>query len=195
MLGHSLHARLNERANGKITLAISSLLEAIEYADDTNSNRWDFAVPIAQLRNLSINDTDLRWLVKKGIVEHSREVTVEGDDSRQYNPTGKLTFCHRSCFVLTDLGIATAQGQRSPKQINDQTIHKDGSMAKPVWTADTRELRFDGRVVKQFKWQAINQETVLTAFEEEEWPVQLTTRCHHNRQTAPNAAWPIPLSA
>jgi hypothetical protein len=38
---------------------------------------------------------------------------------------------------------------------------------------DHRILSFNGKVVKHFKWQAVNQELVLVAFEEENWPVRV----------------------
>jgi len=40
----------------------------------------------------------------------------------------------------------------------------------PTWDSQTRELRIDVVTVKRFKWTAVNQETVLAAFEEECWP-------------------------
>ena len=43
----------------------------------------------------------------------------------------------------------------------------------PYWDAETRELRINGRLVKRFKWKAANQETLLTAFEEEGWHVRI----------------------
>ena len=40
----------------------------------------------------------------------------------------------------------------------------------PQWIPDIRELRLSGNVVKRYKWQAVDQETVLAAFEEDGWP-------------------------
>ena len=41
---------------------------------------------------------------------------------------------------------------------------------KPVWDKLRRELRFDGELVKRFKWPAENQMRVLDAFQEQGWP-------------------------
>ena len=43
----------------------------------------------------------------------------------------------------------------------------------PRWCPDSKELRFDGKVVKRFRWRAMNQETVLTAFQEDGWPITI----------------------
>jgi len=40
----------------------------------------------------------------------------------------------------------------------------------PIWEARTRELRVGGLLVKQFRVPASNQEYVLSAFQEEDWP-------------------------
>jgi hypothetical protein len=149
---------------------ISTLLDAHEYAEDTSSSRWDFAVPIAQLRENDVNDTDLRWLVKKGIVDHSCEITPKGKNGRQFRPTGDLTFCIRSCFVLTDLGVRTARKRLNSLQNAGSSPQPTRPISRPLWVAAIRELSIDGKLVKRFKWQAVNQETVLSAFQEDGWP-------------------------
>ena len=42
--------------------------------------------------------------------------------------------------------------------------------SSPKWDRDERVLRLGERIVKRFKWRALNQEIVLSAFEEEHWP-------------------------
>jgi hypothetical protein len=46
----------------------------------------------------------------------------------------------------------------------------DPAILLPKWDSERRELRLTGKLVKQFKWPAINQETILAAFQEEGWP-------------------------
>jgi len=43
----------------------------------------------------------------------------------------------------------------------------------PRWDAMRRELVVDGQIVKRFRLPAVNQEAVLTAFEEEGWPARI----------------------
>ena len=54
----------------KITLG--ALVQALHYAVDTNSDVWDFAISIRRLIDTGATEEDLRWLVRKGIVEHGR---------------------------------------------------------------------------------------------------------------------------
>jgi|GEM_PF-606840 len=45
--------------------------------------------------------------------------------------------------------------------------------AAPSWDAQRRELRVNQVLVKYFKWPAVNQQTILAAFEEERWPPRI----------------------
>ncbi len=44
---------------------------------------------------------------------------------------------------------------------------------QPQWDPERRLLRFNGVSVKEFKWTAHNQEAVLSAFQEENWPARI----------------------
>lgn len=64
----------------------------------------------------------------------------------------------------------------SPAQIHSRhpAGAKDGSQnCTPVWDPLRRELRLGDQVVKRFKLPSANQETVLTVFHEEGWPVRI----------------------
>ena len=161
-------------------VGLAVLFRAHRYAVDTGSDIWDFAVEIAHLRSLGLTDSDLRWLARKGYVEHAREVTVQGHDGREFQSTGDLTFRKRTCFVLTADGVSKAgyvaedkatltDDVNGPGEENGQTVQSP----TPHWDAETRELRMNGQVVKRFKWHALNQEAVLAVFEEEGWPVRI----------------------
>lgn len=82
----------------KIRPAILLLFEAFQYAEQTNAEYWEFAVELDYLAALDLTRNDYRWLVKRGLVEHRREVTLEGDDGRAFRVTGDLTFSDRTCF-------------------------------------------------------------------------------------------------
>ncbi|EMI16754.1 hypothetical protein RMSM_06318, partial [Rhodopirellula maiorica SM1] len=43
----------------------------------------------------------------------------------------------------------------------------------PTWDPQRRQLRFNGVAVKEFRWTAHNQEAVLSAFQEEDWPARI----------------------
>jgi hypothetical protein len=168
----------------KFRPALQLLLEAFDYAAQTSGDRWEFAVEIGKLWELGLSPNDVRWLVRGNVVDHAREVTVPGDCGREFRPTGDLTFTDASCVVLTASGAAAArrfwegraEAPGGPSSTAPRTSDESESAAAPRaphWDAAKRVLSFAGRVVKQFKWHAINQESVLAAFEEEGWPARI----------------------
>ena len=179
MPGSAIENGALERLSAKLRPAFIALLEAFRYAADTRSDRWEFAVAIRYLEKLGLNENDLRWLVRKGYVEHAREVTVQGVNGREFQPTGDLTFCKRTCFVLTETGVVracSAVENQPPPPPNGFCVAEPSPATPsdvPHWDAETRELRIDGTILKQFKWHAANQEIILSTFQEEGWPFRI----------------------
>jgi len=179
--------RVDSPADGRMAAkfrpALALLLEASEYAQQTSGNCWEFAVEIQQLREIGLSHNDLRWLVRMQFVEHAREVTVPGDNGRQFRATGDMTFTKRTCFVLTSDGVNAARqacdvrsDHEPPRPFMIRVPDRSDAATEPrvpTWDAEKRVLCFDGQIVKRFKWHAMNQETVLAAFEEEDWPVRI----------------------
>ncbi|MDV6034044.1 MAG: hypothetical protein F9B45_28915 [Phycisphaera sp. RhM] len=188
-----------ENVPHRVRLAFLPLLTAIDYACQSNCDRWQFAVEMEQLTALDMAPNDFRWLVRNGWVQHQREVTLESDDGRTFLPSGELTFPERTCFVLTDRGIALAEGllanhqpdapERQPsirprreateailtggvnlRAVNGSRLHVG---QRPRWDSERRELGVGGTIVKRFKWVAVNQQAILCAFEEEGWPPRI----------------------
>lgn len=166
----------------KLAPALEALLQAYKYALDTNSTVWDFAISIRRLLSLGVSETDLRWFVRRGFTEHGREVTVEGDDGREFRPTGNLTFSRRTCFVLTSEGVAVAEAQCARPQNGRAVLSLPGSnghqggrplLLSPHWNSSSRKLQLNDQLVKCFRWPAVNQEAVLCAFQEEGWPERI----------------------
>ena len=174
-----------------VQAAVDLLVQARCYAEETGSDPWEFAVEMELLTDLGLTANDFRWLVRSGQVYHQREVTLEGEDGRAFHPSGDLSFPVRTCFVLTDHGrnLAAQLSQQEQAPANgsrrnglkslalEQCSHDSGQRAfrqsepvKPHWDADLRELKVRATLVKRYKWQAVNQEIVLGAFEEEGWP-------------------------
>jgi hypothetical protein len=175
----------------RIQAALVQLLEAYRYAQDVHRDVWDFAVEIGRLSALCLTPSDLRWLVCKGYVEHAREVTQPGEEGRAFRPAGSLTFCKRSCFVLTESGLGYVAGggihalsrnagdgtgnspSASPTSTGPNGQNDGRSVLanrKPVWDGEHKELRVAQWIVKRFRWRAPNQELLLAVFEEEGWP-------------------------
>jgi hypothetical protein len=165
----------------KFQRALALLTEAAEYAEKTTASPWEFAVEISQLRQLGLFENDLRFLVRMRFVDHASEVTRAGNCSREFQPTGDLYFTSRTCFVLTPRGFAkAAMIVNTPvevpviRAISPSWSHLEhGSPKMPTWDAARHLLIFSGRIIKHFKWQAVNQEMVLSVFQEEGWPARI----------------------
>jgi hypothetical protein len=175
--------------------AINRLLEACYFAADAGCNIWEFAVTIAELSRDGVSESDLRWLVCRGFFEHATEVTTTSR-KREFNRDASLRFCKWTAFVITSAGVAfsrefvegfaccdddaevslklddaTPQLARS-KDVEDARSSCNGDV-RPNWDRDRRELRLGRQLVKVFKLPSRMQETILMAFEEEQWPPKI----------------------
>jgi hypothetical protein len=55
----------------------------------------------------------------------------------------------------------------------------------PHWDRDRRELRWANQLVKQYRLPAPNQELILAAFEEEDWPLSIDDPLPHEPEQDP----------
>jgi hypothetical protein len=148
------------------------LVDAWQYAQDLRVEVWDFAVELEALRAAGLSTADLRWLVCKGYVRHAAEIPAGGKEGRAFRPLARLTVTEETCFVLTEMGRRPAeQVCQLPAEATVAVQSGPGSL--PCWDGEARELRVGGVVVKRYRVPAENQELVLTAFEEEGWPLHI----------------------
>jgi hypothetical protein len=158
-----------------------SLIQARTYALDLGRNLWDFAVEIVALHALGLNNNDLRWLICHGCIEHAIEISKPRENGRKFQRGSDLTLTERACFVLTDLGADWASQVLGSldSQSNDRLSTNGNGSARiratigPQWDCQLREFRFADRTIKTFRLPSPNQQTVLTAFEEENWPQRI----------------------
>ena len=157
--------------------ALSLLVEAFLYAQELDLDRWDFAIEIDMLRRNGLSDSDLRWLICKALVEQGRELSAPGEGTRLFRPTRSLAFHRKSCFVLSRDGLAFARQSlvaRDPLAAeNGYAGQRDSDIVRPTWDRHRQEFRLGNVIIKQFKVPAPNQETILAAFEEENWPTRI----------------------
>ena len=178
--------RYEERLAPRVTTAFDILLDALEYARDMQQSEWHFAVEISDFHRLRLSNSDLRWLVGRGFVNHGIEVTLGADSERIFRHTERLMFCRKSCFVLTPAGAslarqlsgrtdsAEARGMREPPLLNFiESPSSVSSSAPPKWDRDRQELWLGKVLIKRFRVPAVSQEAVLAAFEEEHWPPRI----------------------
>jgi len=166
----------------KLRRALELLLESVEYADETTDRRWDFAVEIEQLRRLKLSDNDLRYLLRGRYVEHANEITRRTHNTRKYRQAGDLHFSTRSCFILTESGVAIASDfpdeSNGPAPRYTRSLQTAPGLQRdmtdlPFWDDQRRTLFLKDRVVKRFRWFAANQQLILSVFQEEGWPVRI----------------------
>jgi len=175
------------------TAGLALFWQAHEYAREAGADLWDFALERDALLAAGLSVSDLRWLVARQLAEHGRETTVCGEAHRSFQRGAGFTFERDSCFVLSPRGIsrvgeflqaASEPGEprsraesseslsESAPQVEGEGAREDmlSSVASPKWDSKLRELYMGDELVKRFRVPARNQETILTAFEEEGWP-------------------------
>ncbi len=163
----------------RLTRAIAVLKEAADYAERTGAATWDFAVEVAQLRDLGLSNSDLRYLVKLNFVEHAAEATTANSQARRFRNEAELSITNKSCFVLSREG-RHADLTKGILRIVRLSLRPDAGSQRgkdvsqvPTWDFARRLLAFNDQVVKQFKRKAVNQELILSAFQEEGWPTRI----------------------
>ncbi|MGD0897241.1 MAG: hypothetical protein ABR915_05350 [Thermoguttaceae bacterium] len=157
----------------ELAFALAQLAKARGYAQEFQCESWEFAVEIDRLLALGVTTSDLRWLIKKGYIEHAREITQFGDTVRRFQPARSLAFSRKTCFFLAEAGVALLKanaglnGYSAPLAAG---VPGPKEPPAPRWDHDNRILYVDVRIVKEFRVRSPNQESVLSVFEEEGWP-------------------------
>lgn len=147
----------------EICRALEQLAKARDYTRQLQCDPWEFAVEIDRLTSLGVTTSDLRWLVRKGCVEHAREVTRPGDPARKFEWSKNLAFSKETCFVMAGAASALDMGQ--------MIVKVPRAALTPRWDADERILYLGDQIVKEFRLRSSpNQEAILSAFQEEGWP-------------------------
>ena len=162
--------------------ALSLLLDAATCAQDVGAELWQFSVEISALLRVGLTTNECRWLVAKGLAKHACEMTTPEGDRRIFQPCTNLALPKRTCFVITERGMACAtellrsSAKRQSADRNNAAhtvLHATGNgeahVTTPTWDSDRQQLRVGRVIVKEFKVPAANQEAILAAFQEEAW--------------------------
>jgi len=158
--------------------ALRLLRKASDAASKQARDIWQFAVEIERLYAVGLGNTDLRQLLCLGYLEHARERTTARAAQRIFQPLGTLVLPERTCFVLTTHGreLASALDADTNEVIavpaERPTTHC-WLKGVPRWDSERRQLWWQDRLIKEFRRPAGNQETVLSALEEESWPARM----------------------
>jgi len=164
--------------------ALEALLVAFNYAEDSQTDRWQFAVDLNGLQAIGATLNDLRWLLLRGLAEHARETTIPGDSERSFRKLPSTAFPRETHFVLSIAGaqalrqmlVGTANKEadvaRIPAKakVASQLLAQEEPRITPKWDSARRELQYGSKVIKRYRVPAPNQALVLAAFEESGWP-------------------------
>lgn len=179
MKGHSSRANpITElpRLSGfaaRVQPAVELLHEGAVLAADLGCPRHEFSVAVADLLAAGLTANALRWLVRKGLVQVVRRGGgVPRRSEGALRGSARLILAAPGLALARSLplgvGGAAAGGGRS-----QQIATTVPPQVVPVWDAASRTLWVGGAVVKRFRVPAANQELVLSAFQEEAWPVSI----------------------
>lgn len=160
--------RGKETTSDGLISGMRELCKAAQFARTSDRDRWQYAVGIKGLLRCGLTESELRWLICEGLVKHAVEHKHPQNGMRTFEAVDALRLRKRSCFVLTEQGeqFALLRLQESPASLSNERAQVQ---IRPRWIPDDQTLSVLGRIVKRFRWPAANQETVLTAFEEECW--------------------------
>jgi hypothetical protein len=155
---------------------------------------WQFALEGTALQAVDLTPTDLRLLLARGWVDHRREITRPSDPQRRFRRVPSLALSVADCFVLTEAGyrlvtnvapvsshdpvsstlpFILSDKRHTQALTNGATSVPFADSTRPHWDAKHRELRLGAEVIKRFTHAAPSQELILSAFQEEGWPVEI----------------------
>ena len=185
--GDEIPEVLKEMLKGGLSL----LWRGFEYARDLETDSWEFAVECESLYQSGLSAIDLRWLLARGYVESAMKTSPEARESQLFE-TSRPLGVPQTRFVLTKAGAAltvrilsptlksarclpslNGQAQPSAAVSSQPAVEQSCINPKPSWDRDRKVLYFSEWIIKQFRWLAVNQETVLMAFEEDGWPTRI----------------------
>lgn len=162
----------------RLMRAIGLLRDALSYARLAGREEWDFAVEIPAFLRQGVTENDLRWLVCCGYANCAEErLAGAGEFDRRFCHRSVLLFSRKTCFTLTTAGLAFAErvvlrDDRVPPAAGHPEILVI-EPPRPSWDVQRKELSLQGKLVKEYKVPSPNQVTILSAFEEDGWPLRI----------------------
>jgi hypothetical protein len=181
----------DEGRRARILQALSMLRDAWDGARDLQVHPEEFALEMRPFYVAGLTNTDLRWLVAKGYVEHLEEQIDAHTGCRSFRRSLRLTITPSSCFVLSVTGLVFAlewanwpAPALSPVS---EPVPPAACTPLPHWDGELRVLRWKDFLVKRYRVPAVNQERILTALEEEGWPSRIDDPLPPTRHIDPKA--------
>jgi len=180
---------------------LQELLDARLLALELERDRWQFAIEVERAAKLGVPNSVLRQWMARSIVEAGFETTPDNASERTFRRHDGLAISRATCIVLSASGChwcttngnhtltttteTSAEGADETQRLPDHTSEPVPDVAiqavaveqahtvSPQWDPELRELRMGVQLVKQFRVPAPNQELILCAFAEEQWPARI----------------------
>ncbi len=156
----------------RLASTLALLQEALNDAQKTDTDPWQFAVTEAELLDVGMRLTDLRWLVAVGVLDHAAEIRCRSGPKRVFRRVSSLAFAKGSCFVLSTTGMQFLN-ERPSMMAQTEEIAVLSGRDLPHWDGELRVLMIHGLVVKRFRTPASSQELILATFQEDGWPLRI----------------------
>lgn len=163
---------------------LSALSEGREYAIDLQSSPAEFALNISDARSFDVQLNDLKWMLGRRwitLVDDHRECGEQGEVSEHIMPT----ILPSSRFVILRGGCDVLHQSKTEVHSEPSAAVDLHCSSRPRWDSLRHELSIDGRIVKRFRWPASNQEAILMAFEEDDWPSRIDDPLPGSRDLEP----------
>ncbi|MFN3240621.1 MAG: hypothetical protein ACE37K_03815 [Planctomycetota bacterium] len=170
-------ALLGVERRESVVRALRSVADAHDLATDVGRGVWEFAVPLERLVASGTSESELRWLACRRLIQSAQDTSTYLETGRSLQEHESLRFDHHTCFVITAAGMELLMDMdeqpplapsltRTPVQLNDVV---DEAIVVPNWDPYLRQLSFAGKLVKQFRVPAENQEVILGTFADDGW--------------------------
>ena len=171
---------------------LRSALELLEQgrrlALDVSCDPVEFGIGLDQFHRFDVPDMLITWFLRKGYVK----ACTPGEGNKQtggHEATVVEVENQSTVYLLTESGIRLAHsvlsadsssllGAPTSLGIAGRTMelelqHGGVEVVKPEWDIVRRELWYSGKLIKRYKLPSMNQETILTAFQEERWTLRI----------------------
>jgi hypothetical protein len=140
-------------------------------------NAGEQAVPLSRLRALGADADCVLRMMYHDHVKHFSPLSVPHQGGPTLSATPSVRVTHHSCFALTEEGeVFAALLLDDPGMLAPETVSVRQPEAfflgtiKPQFDRSTRALRWGLRTLKRFRQASDNQELILLAAEELNWP-------------------------
>ncbi len=157
----------------RIAPGLALLREAAEDAAGAKCAPWQFAVRLNELLAAGLSANDVRWLLTRGLADHALEIADLRATERTFRPTPSLQFCAASAVALRPSAFEDVAAWLPAGAKRAVPLPERAPLAAPRWDPHRREPCAGQALIKRFRVPAPSQELILTAFEEDAWPVRI----------------------